>query len=733
MALKLPFKLPTLGKQTNNQPSSGARTIIPANLSGPATIDPNATIVGRAITRSSGFKIPVIGHLPLIRQIRYLLILLGISLIVLAIFAALVARNAARTTTNVELSGDSLMHSQRLARSAPLAILGNPVAFRQMRDSFDRLDANLIQLGDTTTGLQGQALLKQSREKWELSKRAADAILKEEKVLTSLGATLRKVNDDNPILLDLTEQVAALKLQTSAPTREISAASQLTMLTQRIARNANQMLSGDALNPEVAFLLGKDTNTFRDVLEGLINGSEVLRLQASTDTETKARLAELQKAFASYRESIGLILSSLQRIVGAKQAEQRIFNESEGMKDVLTNLRDEYVGQQTLRWLNWIIMIVSGIILLVSAFLIGKLFLDHSRRRAVEAERQRELAERQESDVKRLNDQNQAAILRLMNELQEVADGDLTIKATVSEDITGAIADSVNYTVEELRSLVGRINRTAEQVAGASGQAAARSQELSVTSAQQSREIRETGESVLNMAQQINDVSASAMESANVARQSLKAAEEGQRAVQNAISGMNDIRTQIQETSKRIKRLGESSQEIGEIIELITDITEQTNVLALNAAIQAASAGEAGRGFSVVAEEVQRLAERSQEATKQIGALIRTIQTDTQDAVAAMEQSTQGVVEGAKLSDEAGRALAGIGNVSRELAELIERISTSTSKQASSAGEVAKNIQRILTVTEQTSVGTELTAKSIRELSDLANELKSSVSRFRVA
>jgi twitching motility protein PilJ len=378
-------------------------------------------------------------------------------------------------------------------------------------------------------------------------------------------------------------------------------------------------------------------------------------------------------------------------------------------------------------------MIVSGIILLVSAFLIGKLFLDDSRRRAVEAERQRELAERQESDVKRLNDQNQAAILRLMNELQEVADGDLTIKATVSEDITGAIADSVNYTVEELRSLVGRINRTAEQVAGASGQAAARSQELSVTSAQQSREIRETGESVLNMAQQINDVSASAMESANVARQSLKAAEEGQRAVQNAISGMNDIRTQIQETSKRIKRLGESSQEIGEIIELITDITEQTNVLALNAAIQAASAGEAGRGFSVVAEEVQRLAERSQEATKQIGALIRTIQTDTQDAVAAMEQSTQGVVEGAKLSDEAGRALAGIGNVSRELAELIERISTSTSKQASSAGEVAKNIQRILTVTEQTSVGTELTAKSIRELSDLANELKNSVSRFRVA
>jgi twitching motility protein PilJ len=234
------------------------------------------------------------------------------------------------------------------------------------------------------------------------------------------------------------------------------------------------------------------------------------------------------------------------------------------------------------------------------------------------------------------------------------------------------------------------------------------------------------------MAQQINDVSASASESANVARQSLQAAEDGQKAVQNAISGMNEIREQIQETSKRIKRLGESSQEIGEIIELITDITEQTNVLALNAAIQAASAGEAGRGFSVVAEEVQRLAERSQEAAKQIGALIRTIQTDTQDAVAAMEKSTQGVVEGAKLSDEAGRSLVGIGQVSRQLAELIEGISRTTSEQADSAGGVARNIEKILSVNEQTSSGTEETAQSIRELTTLATELKDSVARFRV-
>ncbi len=733
MPLKLPFKWSSSGKQTHKRSAAQSRTILTTNFPGPATIDPNVTIIGRAAAKASGLRIPLIGHLSIVRQIRYLLIFLTISMVILAVFAALTARNAARTTTNVELLGDSLMHTQRLARSAPLAFLGKTVAFRQMKDSFDRLDANFTKLTETTSGDKAQELLKQSREKWEVSRRAAEAILKEEGRLTSLGAALNKINDDNPALLELTEQVAALKLKTNSSAREISAANQLTMLSQRIARNANQFLAGDTVNPNVAFLLGKDTNTFTDVLEALLNGSEVQRLTASNDPETKALLTEMQQSFALYRQAVSEILSARERIEGAKQAEKRIFDESEGMKEVLSSLRDEYVGQQTWRWINWACMIISGMLALMSAVLIGKLFLDDSSRRAREAERQRELAERQEAEVKRLNSQNQAAILRLMNELQEVADGDLTIKATVSEDITGAIADSVNYTVEELRSLVGRINRTAEQVSGASGQAAARSQELSIASAQQSREIRETGESVLRMAKKINDVSASALESASVARQSLKAAEEGQRAVQNAISGMNDIRSQIQETSKRIKRLGESSQEIGEIIELITDITEQTNVLALNAAIQAASAGEAGRGFSVVAEEVQRLAERSQEATKQIGALIRTIQTDTQDAVTAMEQSTQGVVEGAKLSDEAGRALAGIGNVSRELAELIERISTSTSEQATSAGEVARNIQRILAVTEQTSAGTELTARSIRELSDLATELKSSVSRFRVA
>ena len=342
-------------------------------------------------------------------------------------------------------------------------------------------------------------------------------------------------------------------------------------------------------------------------------------------------------------------------------------------------------------------------------------------------------AEHLQQDAKRVNDANQAAILRLMNELQTVAEGDLTQQATVTEDITGAIADSVNYTVEELRSLVANVQNTASRVAATTSEVDLTSTELLAASNEQMNEIQAAGKSVLDMATRINQVSNQAQESAAVARQSLLAAESGLQAVQNAIGGMNSIRDQIQDTSKRIKRLGESSQEIGEITELISDITEQTNVLALNAAIQAASAGEAGRGFSVVAEEVQRLAERSADATRQIATLVRAIQTDTQDAVAAMERSTQGVVEGAKLSDNAGTRLTEIDQVSRRLSELIQQISDSTSREANQANTVADSIQNIFAVTEQTSEGTRATAGQVRELSRMAEELRQSVARFKIA
>ena len=380
-----------------------------------------------------------------------------------------------------------------------------------------------------------------------------------------------------------------------------------------------------------------------------------------------------------------------------------------------------------------------GVVLLVCGLLVlagwaGQrkgVSVDESQR-ALDLNAQRIEAQRQRDESKRINDANQAAILRLMNELQVVAEGDLTQQATVTEDITGAIADSVNYTVEELRTLVAQVQGTVSRVSETTQLVDVTSTDLLAASAEQLREIRDTGESVLQMAGRINAVSAQAQQTAEVARQSLSATESGLRAVQDTIGGMNAIRDHIKETSKRIKRLGESSQEIGEITELISDITEQTNVLALNAAIQAASAGEAGRGFSVVAQEVQRLAERSADATRQIAALVKGIQADTQDAVAAMERSTQGVVEGTRLTDAAGRALGDIDRVSRELADLIMQISSQALGEAQSANVVAINIQHIFAVTEQTGEGTRSTAQMVRELSHTADELKHSVARFKI-
>ncbi len=327
---------------------------------------------------------------------------------------------------------------------------------------------------------------------------------------------------------------------------------------------------------------------------------------------------------------------------------------------------------------------------------------------------------------------NQEAVLQLLDEMGDLADGDLTVKAQVRDSITGAIADSINYTIDSLRDLVVEINRATEQVSSATSVAQGTSAQLLSAAETQSEQIMQTTDAVTDMTRSILQVSSNAAQASQVAQRSLEAANQGSQAVQNTISGMNEIRTQIQETSKRIKRLGESSQEISEIVELISDITEQTNILALNAAIQAASAGEAGRGFTVVAEEVQRLAERSSEATKQISAIVKTIQTDTHGAVAAMEKSTEGVVEGARVADAAGQALTEIETVTNNLARLIQSISAATNAQTESATTVANNMQMIQEITTQTTEGTQLTADSVGQLTALAEELRSSVAGFKL-
>jgi twitching motility protein PilJ len=684
--------------------------------------------------------LPFIGGMPLPRQRSMFFWLLIGSLLGLAAAVFFQNRNAGNASQQQALTGQSLMHSQRLAKSVNSALLGSSSAFAELKDSAEALarNVNALQNGDAAlspeaVGTGAQDIIAKLKPVVERTETNAKQVLAQQETLTKVGQALKNINRQSAELLEISESVSSLKLQRGAAPTELSASGQLVMLTQRIGKSANEFLSLEGVSPEAVFLLGKDLNSFQDIANGLLKGSSELRLSETKDPQIKERLEVLLKTFDETKSQASVILGNLQGLVSARQAQSVVAADSEGLRSQLAELDSAVSGGAGGNRLALFTTLLFGLLALLSAAGAVYVAVQESGQRAVQADLERQEAEKQEQEAKRVNDANQAAILRLMNELQSVAEGDLTQQATVTEDITGAIADSVNYTVEELRGIVGQVKNTAERVTDATSQAEQTSTELLAASAEQLREIRQTGQSVLEMAGRINRVSDQAQQSAQVARQSLQAASSGLSAVQKAISGMNNIRDQIQETSKRIKRLGESSQEIGEITELISDITEQTNVLALNAAIQAASAGDAGRGFSVVAEEVQRLAERSGDATKQISALVKTIQTDTADAVLAMERSTQGVVEGAKLSDNAGSALAEIDQVSRKLADLIQDISQQTAQEAKSANVVAGNIQHIFAVTEQTGDGTRSTATLIRELSRVAEELKSSVSRFRVA
>jgi twitching motility protein PilJ len=686
---------------------------------------------GQAQSRAAGAPsggLPLIGKLPTGRQLQ---ILIGFLVFLLAVAAAVVVidtRQGTYGTLYIASVGKIQMLSQRLAKAAQQASQGNAEAFKQLRSSRDEFAA-LIKLlafggavGEVDLPATPEALqppLNALDREWGKTERNAALVLDEEKNLVALGRAVRSINNTNSTLQEITDEIAAISVQTGGSARQNAIASQLMMLTQRMAKNANTMLAENVVDPEVAFLLGKDTNTFRDTLQGLLQGNEAQRIARVGDAELRGKLAELEAAFKDYQRAVSDILGNQARLIGAKRATFEIFNDSEALLQAAEKLNAAYEQDLGGRQANFILLVALSVLAVLVLLLIGKVYVDDSGQRALQSEQQ--------------NKSNQEAILRLLDEIGSLADGDLTSRAKVTEEITGAIADSINFTIDELRRLVAGITTAAQGVTTATAEAQVVSGQLLQAAQKQATEIQGTGQSVVQMAQSMANVSKSANDSAKVAQSSLNAAEKGAQAVQNSIRGMNDIREQIQETSKRIKRLGESSQEIGEIVQLISDITEQTNVLALNAAIQAASAGEAGRGFTVVAEEVQRLAERSGEATKHIGAIVKSIQRDTQDAVEAMERSTRGVVEGTKTADEADRALREIEQVSRQLAELIGSISSATQQQAASATRVATAMNDILAITQMTTDGTRRTAASAERLTALANDLKASVSGFKLA
>jgi twitching motility protein PilJ len=675
----------------------------------------------------ASFRVPLIGRKSVTAQLQ----ILGLAaLVLLAATGYMVYQDTTlrtRHATYLTIVSQMQYHTQRLAKAAGIAARGQPIAFPQLKSSRDEFAAYLdvlrkggtkfeVTLPPAGTSPELRARLDELAKLWPASANAATAILNAQNDLISLSRNIAQIRVGAEEMATMSQELTGLMTQSGSPPAQVVKANRLIFLSERLGRGAAEILGSETIDPEVPFLIGKDTNDLRDMIRGLEAGSETLGLQALRDPDAKAMLADLKKQFGQFEKNVSPILRELQKLVSARQASAHLVSGSEQLQASVGKLQAAMESETPVATL--LAVAVLAVLLVLVLFLMAIAFLADTRRRAAEAEAE--------------NKRNQEAILRLLNEMGDLADGDLTIRAQVTEDITGAIADSMNYTIDELRTLVTGVSNAAAQVTQKTAHAQSISAELLGAAERQSREIEETTAQVLQVSKSISEVSTTAEESARVAQRSLAAADKGRVAVQSSISGMNDIREQIQETSKRIKRLGESSQEIGEIVELISDITEQTNVLALNAAIQAASAGEAGRGFSVVAEEVQRLAERSGEATKQIGAIVKTIQADTQDAVAAMEKSTMGVVEGAKLSDAAGQALAEIDLVTKNLAQLIQTISQATHTQANATNKVAQNMQDILEITRQTTRGTQQAAGSIRDLAAVAQELKSSVAGFKL-
>jgi twitching motility protein PilJ len=469
---------------------------------------------------------------------------------------------------------------------------------------------------------------------------------------------------------------------------------------------------------------------FGRVLRGMRDGDSRLGVDRVSLPDSAGKLADLAERFKSLEAETARIADRAPELVKVQNAVQSISEKGDALLEATTKLLDVY-SENSHQFhllgipLNYTIAYLFGILALILLLVLIYLQNRESRQRLLESEQRKQETEEQ-------NRRNQDAILRLLDELGNLAEGDLTVQASVTEDITGAIADSVNYAIEALRDLVSTINNTSGLVAGAVQETSAIADRLAKSSEIQARQIENVSSTVTQMAQSMDDVSSKTAASAEVAEKSVGIAHEGGDRVRRTIYGMNAIREHIQDTSKRIKRLGESSQEIGDIVALINDIADQTNILALNAAIQASAAGDAGRGFAVVADEVQRLAERSGNATKRIETLVKTIQADTNEAVISMEKSTSEVVGGAGLAEKAGEALEEIEKVSANLAELIDEISKSAGQVSEMASRVSTAMISINEITGQTAESSVATASAIGKLNQLARELRQAVADFRL-
>lgn len=615
-----------------------------------------------------------------------------------------------------------LILAQRLAKYSLIIQKGDNTAFKALNEAQEEFN-NSVQI--LKNGFEAEGLppspeevagdLKLAEQGYAVLQELIKEILSKEKELTPFYDIIKEIKNKIPKIADNIESINQDLIIRKATSDQLQISYSKVILVQKLQNILHSIFIGAINADQNKIQLEKILEDYKDISA---------KIERITSPDIKRRLESFTRTFESIQEKIENLITIIPKVTTALNAIDKVSLTSENADVELRKLLAAYrtlPGRMSIFGImkvgNFTVIIFGGLAA-IFLMLLGNRILKDARRR--------------EGESKALNETNQKAILRLLDEMGDLADGDLTVAATVTEDITGAIADSINYAIEALRNLVTTINQTSEKIFGASKESLNTTMHLTEAAELQTQQITQTSATIKDMTDAIEGMTRNAKESAEVARKAVDIANKGAATVRNTIQGMNTIREQIQETSKRIKRLGESSQEIGDIVELIDDIADQTNILALNAAMQAAMAGEAGRGFAVVADEVQRLAERSSNATKQIEALVKTIQADTNEAVASMEVSTAGVVRGARLAEDAGKALGEIEEVSNYIAGLTREIADSALHESQEASKVDEVMTVIQEITSQTADGTRETAASVGTLAELAEELRQSVAGFRL-
>ncbi len=655
------------------------------------------------------------------------LVLLSLSVIVFGLNTGVATWQGSRLAGASTGAADLQVLSQQLANQGRDAVAGNAEAFGAFRETKAQIDT-------TVAGLQGRfgqepgvsGPLQTLATVWKPLGENAEQIVASEPAVLALAGNADRFTGRVPQLQAQLNEVVRAMAASGAPSSQVFSALQQVVVAGTMARRVTEIRAGGPGAAAAGDALARDAVVFSQVLEGLTKGNEELGVAPVRNAAAVAALEQSQAQWAEMRKDLEAILASSRNLFAAQSAAASLTGGSAGMLDASKKLFDAFSAFGSVRdtrlFPNFWLGIASGVLALLS--LIGFVW-------ASVRGRAREQEIRYQAQVE-FNSRNQQAIMRLLDEISSLGEGDLTVKASVTEDMTGAIADAINYAVDELRHLVTTITDTSVQVAASSQETQATALQLAEASNHQAEQITAASGRIHDMAASIEQVSRNSTESAEVAQRSVVIAAEGAGVVRETIQGMDQIRDQIQETSKRIKRLGESSQEIGSIVELINDISEQTNILALNAAVQAAAAGETGRGFAVVADEVQRLAERTSGATRRIEGLVQAIQADTNEAVSSMEQTTAEVVSGARLAEDAGTALTEIERVSNALNDLIKGISVAAQQQAGAAADITKTMGVVQQISGQTSRGAGQTADSIGHLAQLAADLRRSVADFKL-